>query len=271
MSICAVSGSGLSRRSTPAPRRRPAAAATLGARVYQQLRDCIVSLELAPGAPVSEGAVCTRFGASRTPVRSAIARLQREGFLALSGGRAKRRLIASPLTAHDMRQLFLMVGALDGVAARLSAELGPKQREPLVARLMAINDELRALWALSEPANVRHVEEIDRKFHVAYHVTATAPQLMVELESLQARRARYVRVYTEALLHTHNLCESVTEHDAIIAAIAAGDADSAEQRAAFNHRNALERYRRALAEAGERGTWFANCPPARSSRHARYA
>jgi len=249
-----------------ANRQRPAAgtlrhrSVTLDARVYQQLRDSIVSLEIAPGAPVSETAVCRRLGASRTPVRTAIARLQREGFFSVSGGGAKRRLIVAPLTASDMRELFLMVGALDGVAARLSARLKPAVRQALVSRLTAINNDLRALSVADEPGNARQVEELDHQFHLTYHCAALAPQLMLELESLQARRTRYVRIYTEALVYTRNMRDSVAEHDAIIAALLAGDEDTAEQRAGFNHRNALERFSRALAAASEYGTWFLPCP-----------
>jgi DNA-binding GntR family transcriptional regulator len=264
MSKRAVSGSVSRRPNSVGARRRPAPPSTLDARVYRHLRDSIVRLEIAPGAPVSEASVCRRFGASRTPVRTAITRLQREGFLATSGGRSKRRLIVSPLTADDMRQLFLMVGALDGVAARLAtAQLEPDRRQVLVSTLTETNDRLRALSVGGEPGNVTQVEELDSQFHHAYHAAALAPQLTLELESLQARRTRYVRVYTEALVQTRNLRDSVAEHDAIIAAMAAGDADAAEQRAAFNHRNALERFGRALAGASEYGTWFFQQSPSR--------
>lgn len=240
-----------------APRaRRGKPPATLSALVYSQLRHVIVSLQLAPGAPISEGGICKRFNASRTPVRAALLRLQREGFLVLSHAGSTPRLIVAPLTAADMRQLFLMVGALDGVAARLAAQLPPRARLPLSAALADLNKDLRALAACDDPADPQRAEEIDHRFHSAYEAAAGAPEVLRELESLHERRSRYVQVYTQALVHSRNLRESVAEHDAIVAAIEAGDPDLAEQRASFNHRNALERFGRALAVAGERGTWF---------------
>ncbi|HSK08519.1 MAG TPA: GntR family transcriptional regulator [Vicinamibacterales bacterium] len=224
-------------------------------RLYQDLREAIVSLKIAPGATLSEGSVSRNLGGSRTPVRSALERLEREGLVTTAGHGTKRRLIVSPLTATDMRQLFLMVGALNGVAARLAAQLAKAPRQQLVKELQRINENLGRL-AHEDVIDVKRAEELDSQFHRSYEVVGDAPQLVLELESLGARRTRYVRVYTEALVHARNLRESVAEHSAIIDALAAGDPESAEQCAAFNHRQALERFSRALQASGERGTWF---------------
>jgi DNA-binding GntR family transcriptional regulator len=227
-------------------------------RVYERLRDAITSLKLSPGARISETDICLRFGASRTPVRDAIRRLQREGLLASvrQAGTATPRLIVAPLTAGDMRQLFLMVGALDGIGARLAAQLPAEPRRRLVQHLSSLNEQLRDIANGQVPANVRQAETLDTAFHRTYQLAADAPQLVEELDALGARRIRYVRVYTEALVHARNLRESVAEHDAIVEAVAEGNGDAAEQRAGFNHRNALERFGQALRHAGERGNWF---------------
>lgn len=227
----------------------------LAARVYHELREAIVSLKLAPGAAVSEASVTRRFGGSRTPVRSALERLEREGLLMFGPSTTRRRLVVAPLTASDMRQLFLMVGALNGVAARLAAQLPDGQRLPLVDELTRINQGLDEA-AHAEHIDVRRAETLDAAFHHAYELACGAPRLALELDSLGARRTRYVRVYTEALAHAHNLRDSVAEHQLVIEALASGDADLAEQCAASNYRKALERYDRALLSSGERGTWF---------------
>jgi DNA-binding GntR family transcriptional regulator len=46
---------------------------------YHQLRELIVWGKLAPGPRIIETDVATRLGVSRTPVRSAVQRLQQEG------------------------------------------------------------------------------------------------------------------------------------------------------------------------------------------------
>lgn len=48
-------------------------------RAHHALRSSILSGELAPGAMISEAAVAESLSMSRTPVRSALARLQDEG------------------------------------------------------------------------------------------------------------------------------------------------------------------------------------------------
>ena len=76
------------------------------ARVYQELRSLIVSGQLPPGARVSERAVVARLGSSRTPVRSALHRLHQEGFVASASRGGDQRLIVTPLTQKDGRELF---------------------------------------------------------------------------------------------------------------------------------------------------------------------
>lgn len=242
-------------RSRP-DRATTARVATLTDRVYEQLRESIVLLNLPPGAPISELDVCRRLNASRTPVRAAISRLERDGLIVASQVGGRSRLIVAPLTADDMRQLFLIVGALDGLAAHLAAEREKRARVALVKDLERINGELRKAMEEAEPLAVRQAEELDSRFHRTYHVAASAPQLLAHLDALQARRKRYIHVYTEALVHTRNLRESIAEHDAVVAALRVGDADAAERSAMFNYRQGVERFARALRVVGEVGKWF---------------
>src|SRR5512142_3423803 len=102
--------------------------------VYEHLRERIVTLKLAPGAPLVEVEICARLRVSRTPVRSAIERLHEEGLVRMTGTRTLGRAVVAPLTLEDMRELFLLVGALDGVAARLAAGLTGAARARLARR-----------------------------------------------------------------------------------------------------------------------------------------
>ncbi|MGP9827183.1 GntR family transcriptional regulator [Ectopseudomonas khazarica] len=54
---------------------------SLAERIYARLKDDIFEFRLMPGDRFSEGEVAERMSASRTPVRQALHRLQREGFL----------------------------------------------------------------------------------------------------------------------------------------------------------------------------------------------
>jgi DNA-binding GntR family transcriptional regulator len=227
---------------------------TLADAAHSRLRDGIVTLRLAPGAPLTEVDLCRRLGISRTPVRAALLRLQQEGLVETIGLTRSGRVTVAPLTATDMRELFLMVGALDGVAARLAADLPDAPRRAVAREMETINARLRALSATAV-ADIRTAQELDLGFHRCYEQAASGPRLLAKLTALHARRERYVRVYTEALIHTRSVQASLDEHGAIVAAIGQGDVDAAERHAVFNYRNALERYWRIVAVHGERGSW----------------
>jgi DNA-binding GntR family transcriptional regulator len=227
---------------------------TLADAAYARLRDSIVTLRLAPGARLTEAELCHRLGISRTPIRAALLRLKQEGLVDARGAKRNGRVTVAPMSASDMRELFLMVGALDGVAARLAAELSEAARLRVVAEAAAINARLLSISGTGA-ADIREAQGLDIAFHHCYEQAASGPRLLAKLAALHARRERYIRVYTEALFHTHHERESVVEHGAIIAAIARGDADEAEHYAVFNHRNALARYWRIAAVREGRGGW----------------
>src|SRR5579862_4886019 len=101
-------------------------------RAYQELRRTIVWGQLPPGSRISERAVAERMGISRTPVRSALHRLEQEGFVSAYGSARDRRLIVAPLTMRDGQEILEIVGHLEGLAARLAAMLPKHRRSALV-------------------------------------------------------------------------------------------------------------------------------------------
>ncbi|HJU65178.1 MAG TPA: GntR family transcriptional regulator, partial [Gemmatimonadaceae bacterium] len=100
-------------------------------RVYHQLRTLIVEARLAPGTRLVESEIAARLGVSRTPVRSALQRLQQEGYVIASPHLQNVRLTVAPLTREDSRELFHLVGELEGLAARGAAELPASDRQSL--------------------------------------------------------------------------------------------------------------------------------------------
>ena len=107
--------------------RRAAGATERGNRLYDSLRNLIVRGQLAPGARIVETEVAERFGVSRTPVRAAFQRLQREGYVTASATHQARMTVA-PLTREDVGELLDIVGELEGLAARGAARLNEPDR-----------------------------------------------------------------------------------------------------------------------------------------------
>jgi GntR family transcriptional regulator of vanillate catabolism len=87
------------------------------------LRELILSGELKPGERLSELSIVDRLGVSRTPVRMALVRLEEEGLLEAipSGGYAVRHF-----SEADIFDAIETRGTLEGLAARLAAERGPR-------------------------------------------------------------------------------------------------------------------------------------------------
>jgi DNA-binding GntR family transcriptional regulator len=228
------------------------------ARVYQELRTLIVSGQLPPGARISERAVVARMGSSRTPVRSALHRLHQEGFVASASRGGDQRLIVTPLTQRDGRELFLIVGHLEGLGAYEAAALPPARRKLIVRHLRKLNREIAV--AAERKRSPMRVFELDEQFHRGFVDGVAGPRLQSLHHSFKPQIERYVRLYVNVLLDT--LPTSVKEHEQIVAAIEDGDAKAAQKAVETNWRNAAVRLTSAISEHGERGAWHLLLPDA---------
>lgn len=222
------------------------------ANAYDQLRELIVSGRLAPGTRVIESTFAERLGTSRTPVRSALQRLQQEGYVVASRGRRRTMLTVAPLTKEDGRELFWIVGELEGMAAHWVALLGSEGRRSVAADLERINEGLRAA-ADEVPPDASRIFELHTQFHQAYIEACQGPRIQSMHRSVKPQAERYRRLYSTAL--GGHIRESIAEHEVIIDAIALGDPASAEAAVKSNWRNAAERLARMIETVGERGSW----------------
>jgi DNA-binding GntR family transcriptional regulator len=222
-------------------------------RVYHDLRALIVWGQLPPGARIAERAVADRLGMSRTPVRSALHRLQQEGFIASVERGRDQRLIVTPLTQDDGRELFLIVGHLEGLAAYTAASLPKDRRAKIVQRLRAINRDLAAESRRRDA--VTRIFDLDMEFHRTYVENVAGQRLVALHRAIKPQTERYVRLYVSVLLD--ELPTSVREHDLIIRAIAKGAPEAAQHSVERNWHNAANRLARIIAEHGERGIWHA--------------
>jgi DNA-binding GntR family transcriptional regulator len=232
-------------------------------RVYQELRGLIVWGHLPPGARIAERAVAERLGLSRTPVRSALHRLQQEGFVSSVGRGQDQRLIVAPLTQEDGREIILIVGHLEGLAAHTAASLPDEKRKKIVARLREINKDLAEE---SKRREFGRIFDLDQEFHRAYVEGVVGPRLLALHRSIKPQIERYTRLYVSALVD--ELPTSVKEHEVIVRAIASGDPRSAQRAVETNWRNAAGRLSRVIEQLGERGAWHA-WDPASSARRSR--
>lgn len=210
------------------------AAGTAADRAYATLRAAIIDGALAPGTPLAEVEQSTRLGMSRTPVREAFARLTDDGLATELG---PRTLVVSSIDADDVTALFDLRRALDEQAARLAAARAtPDQRERF--RTLAERFAIVTASSLADDDAGRHgyyalVTEFDATIDQAL---GCSPHLAAAISRVRTHLARVRR-----LAHDDDarLVASATEHGAIAAAIADGDAERAAHATHLHLHNAL--------------------------------
>jgi DNA-binding GntR family transcriptional regulator len=220
--------------------------------VYERLRALIVRGQLAPGARLVERDIAERFSTSRTPVRSALQRLQQERYVTVPDRGKHARLVVAPLTTDDVVELFEVVGALEAAAARRAALLPPGPRARVSAQLIELNAALQRATTEPRPDH-NQVFELDDAFHRTYVEAGAGDRILALHDTIKPQAERYCRLYVSALVD--RIGDSVAEHEVIIAGIRGGDADGTERAVLVNWRNAAHRFSSLIATMGELGIW----------------
>lgn len=119
------------REKGPPVRNTKADAPLLADIAYEKIRDRIITLDLPPGAALSEEALMPESGAGRTPVRQALRRLEGEHLVVIH---PRRGTFVAPINIRDEAWLAELRMPLEGVAAWLAAHRAtPEERTEMTA------------------------------------------------------------------------------------------------------------------------------------------
>jgi DNA-binding GntR family transcriptional regulator len=182
------------------------------------IRELIITGELTAGQQLRQRDLAQRFGVSQTPVREAMRRLESEGLVI---GDTHRGFTVVMPDDGPVEENFQIRAALESLGASLAAR---KIDEAGLAELQRLNEEMRAL-ADGDP----RYAELNREFHFTLYEYSRSPLLMSLMRLLWASLQGGPRVQ-----RTH--AESARQHDAILDALRAGDADAAS---ALTHRHIM--------------------------------
>ena len=83
--------------------------------IYKILENEIVRLEIKPGQSLSENTLCRRFLVSRTPIRSALQRLEQNRFVRIIPCKGT---IVTPINLHIANQLIYQRIAVESMVFR---------------------------------------------------------------------------------------------------------------------------------------------------------
>ena len=189
----------------------------LGQHVYENLKKAIVKGDLTPGSRVVESRVASVLGISRTPVREAIHKLEREGLLFhnKTGG-----FSVKGLTRKEIQETFGIRSVLESYAARLAAiyhqekELAPLEKK--------INEYQECLGR----GDVEALLRINTEFHDLLYALGRSPLLIKMINDLREQIYRFRRV----ILKMENMAKiSNQDHKLMLKFIRKRDAEGVER------------------------------------------
>jgi DNA-binding GntR family transcriptional regulator len=221
-------------------------------KAFHEVRELIVHGRLSPGSWIVEADLARHLQMSRTPVRSALHLLQREGYVIEHTNARKSRMMVAPLTLEDAAELYPIIGHVEGLAGRRTAMLPKSRRAEIAAELKNLNQQLRDILR-AKPPGAGGIFDIDRGFHRTIVESGAGPRLLTLHKSIEPQAERYWRLYASSIISDLHL--SVAEHDEIIAAVTTGDPDGIERALQTNWQNGCARLARVIEIFGERGSW----------------
>jgi DNA-binding GntR family transcriptional regulator len=198
---------------------------------YLRLREQIIRVELAPGTVLREDELTQRLGTGRTPVREALQRLQRDGFVTVL---PRRGTLVAEINITDLAAIYEVRMRLESWASRLAAE---RVTEPDRAEARRLSDELAAVAGDDYEALLT----LDRRVHRFVYRCAKNPFLAETLDQYHNLSLRILHVAMKRYpALTPRLEDVVHEQRTVLDAIVRGDGDTAE-RVAIAHISTFER------------------------------
>lgn len=180
------------------------------------LRQRILSTDLPPGEALDEAGLSAHYGLSRTPLREVLQRLQGEGYVAISENRGAK--VAS-MDIMVLRTFFQTAPMIYANIARLAAENRSS------AQLDQLKAAQRRFAAATRATDAGEAALANHQFHALIGAMAHNPYLSAALARLQIDHTRMSQTFyrPSGPAEADLVQKAITQHDAMIAAIAARD------------------------------------------------
>jgi len=158
---------------------------SLGHSVYENLKEAIVEGTLLPESRVVETRFAEALGISRTPVREAMHKLEREGLLRQD---PKGGFYVVGLTRADIEEAFGIRGVLESYAARL-ATIRHQEGE-----LAPLEEKLADYEVCLEQGRVDELPGINTDFHELLYGLSRSPKLVKMINDIRIQIFRFRQV-----------------------------------------------------------------------------
>lgn len=201
---------------------------SLRGRVFQKLREDILSGKYKEHEELKEVAIGEELGVSRTPVREAFRQLELEGLIQIIPNKGA---YVTGITAKDVKDIYMIRSLLEGLCARLATEKITKEQ------LEEMEENIYLAEFHAQKGHLDQMAELDNRFHDILYEACGSKLLEHTLRDFH----RYVlRVRQKTLATNTRGLASNNEHRQIMEAIKAGDAGLAEKLANQHMINAYD-------------------------------
>ena len=201
---------------------------SLRGRVFQKLREDILSGKYKEHEELKEVAIGEELGVSRTPVREAFRQLELEGLIQIVPNKGA---YVTGITAKDVKDIYMIRSLLEGLCARLATEKITKEQ------MEEMEENIYLADFHASKGHMDQMAELDNRFHDILYEACDSKMLEHTLKDYH----QYVLRVRQKTLSTNTRGRaSNDEHRQIMEAIKSGDADKAEQLANKHMLNAYD-------------------------------
>lgn len=209
--------------------------------VYSTLLQWIMEGELRPGEKLLDSELAEYLGVSRTPVREALKRLEDKALVEAAANRWTR---VTKITIDAAELIYPVIWSLEELAVFTAM---PRLTGPKLAQMKRANADLAEALKNHEPVNA---SKADARFHDVFIQASQNPYLIDILGDLKIKHRRLEVIYFEG---TTCASDSVREHQKVLEALEANDAEQAMVRIRANWTSSLTRLRTNPAATGTAG------------------
>lgn len=197
-----------------------------GTKAYEAIKAMILDGRLKPSASYLEAELADSIRVSRTPVREAGLRLEREGLVTV---RPRRGIQILPVSAADMTEIYDLLTALEPLAAELAAKRGLSAEQA-----KAMDEATTRMERALEKDDLADWAEADDAFH-AMLVEASGNKRLIEAAARYRTQVHRARMATLSLRPRPE--QSTADHRVLLDCLLKGDAAGARE-VHFTHRQA---------------------------------
>jgi DNA-binding GntR family transcriptional regulator len=195
---------------------------------YLAIKSAILSLALGPGEPLVESDLADQLGISKTPVRTALHELERDGLVTKV---LYKGTYVAGITTRDIREVFQLRAVLEGLAARLAA---PAMGDGDLAEAREL---LRSMEAALQTGDRQLASALGAQFHQLVRQKADNERLLLIVRNLDDHTQRF-RLLSDRI--SGRLEKSLEQHRAVLEALELRDPELAEQRLRQHLHSVLE-------------------------------